>query len=283
MTQTSNDDAPLRMDDVVRQVDDVTGALEDLSQVLDQNEELEIVLHRCCRQATTAIPGADYAGVTLLRDGAPYTAATNDDRVHDLDRAQHANDAGPSITAARTGKIVRARIADSEAQWPDFTRTAAKLGIGSVLSAPLYLDEDYQGALNLYGHGDEGYRELEAALLELYTTAAEAALRAELRYRTARGHTEQLRGALGSRAVIDQAKGIIMAIRQVDADTAFNALVVQSQQQNRKLREVAERFVTGIVTPGASPSLDGAAPSLDGTGFGHTGAVTDGVDKERGA
>jgi hypothetical protein len=84
---------------------------------------------------------------------------------------------------------------------------AIKLEVHSYLSARLFIDRAYHGSLNLYGEGDHGFRELDAALLELYTTAAEAALRRARRYRQSREHVAQLQEALTSRAVIDQAKG----------------------------------------------------------------------------
>jgi AmiR/NasT family two-component response regulator len=59
----------------------------------------------------------------------------------------------------------------------------------------------------------------------------------------ARDTGEQLRIALDSRAVIDQAKGILMALRQISADEAFTLLVEQSQRENVKLRDLATRFV----------------------------------------
>lgn len=234
--------------DAVRKVDDVTGAVEGLRQVLDENEELGVVLHRCCRQATHAIPDADHAGIMLLRDGKPFTAVVTDDVVHALDEPQYRTGCGPCLLSADTGQVVRVTVAESADRWPEFARVARDAGIGTVLSAPLFLDQDYQGALNLYGRDPRAMAELEVALLELYTAAAEAALAAELRYRTAREHTEQLHGALTSRAVIDQAKGIIMAARQVNAEAAFAALVERSQRENRKLREVAEEFVANAAT-----------------------------------
>ncbi len=273
------DDDHVSMAEVVSEVDDVTGALEGLSQILTQNEELELVLQRCCRQATHAIRGAEYAGITLLRDGVPFTAAATDERVHEWNDIQFTSGFGPCVTAAETGKVVSAVLQDTGTSWPAFAKSAADAEIGSVLSAPLFLDKDYHGTLNLYGHGTHGYRELDAALLELYTTASEAALSAELRHRTARNHTDQLRTALTSRAVIDQAKGIIMAVRQVDADTAFAVLVTQSQRENRKLRDVAERFVANIVTP-----VDGIAgqSGLAVTGAGHPAAGDVNGDEELG-
>ena len=48
-----------------------------------------------------------------------------------------------------------------------------------------------------------------------------------------------LQGAFAHRAVIEQAKGIIMAARDVDADAAFGLLTAQSQHMNTKLHAVA--------------------------------------------
>jgi ANTAR domain-containing protein len=56
-----------------------------------------------------------------------------------------------------------------------------------------------------------------AALLELYTTAAEGALGNARRYLKSRAQIEQLRTALESREVIDQAKGMLMVVYQVNA------------------------------------------------------------------
>jgi AmiR/NasT family two-component response regulator len=55
--------------------------------------------------------------------------------------------------------------------------------------------------------------------------------------------TQQLQEALTSRAVIDQAKGVLMGQHGVGADEAFNLLRRQSQPENRKLRELAQEIV----------------------------------------
>jgi AmiR/NasT family two-component response regulator len=57
----------------------------------------------------------------------------------------------------------------------------------------------------------------------------------------------QLSAALTSRAVIDQAKGILMALHRIPADDAFELLVKASQEENAKLREVAQDFVNSAV------------------------------------
>jgi AmiR/NasT family two-component response regulator len=54
---------------------------------------------------------------------------------------------------------------------------------------------------------------------------------------------EQLQAAMASRAVIGQAKGILMGTRGCSAEDAFDILVKLSQDSNRKLREVAQVLV----------------------------------------
>lgn len=67
-------------------------------------------------------------------------------------------------------------MAEARERWPALAHAATELGVSSYLSAPLFIDREYHGSLNLYGTGDHGFRELDAALLKLYTAAAEAAL-----------------------------------------------------------------------------------------------------------
>jgi AmiR/NasT family two-component response regulator len=79
------------------------------------------------------------------------------------------------------------------------------------------------------------------ALLRLYVTAACAAIANGRRYVEARRLAGQLAGALDSRAVIDQARGMLMERRGISAEEAFGELVRESQNTNTKLREIAAR------------------------------------------
>lgn len=49
--------------------------------------------------------------------------------------------------------------------------------------------------------------------------------------------------AMRSRAVIEQAKGILMARSQLSPDEAFDMLRRVSQRENRKLRDIAADLV----------------------------------------
>ena len=230
--------------DAARRVDDVTTALERLAGAFEEEEELSVVLQRVCQQVVHAVPDAEIASVTLLRDGDPYTATATGDSAHRIDQAQYEAGQGPCLEAARTGELQRVKVAEAAQQWPEFAAAASESAVLGYLSAPLFVDREYHGSLNLYDTGGNSFGALDAALLELYTTAAEAALRSARRHQAARETMAQLSSALTSRAVIDQAKGILMALHRIPADDAFELLVKASQEQNVKLREVAEDFVT---------------------------------------
>ncbi|WP_447008466.1 ANTAR domain-containing response regulator [Saccharothrix isguenensis] len=238
-------------DEVLQRLDEVTGALASLSRVLDEEEDLSIIMDRVCRQVVGAIPDADLASVTVLRDGTPDSLVWTEERTLAVDRAQYEAGEGPCLEAAASRTVQRVDVAEAADRWPAFAEAASELGIGSYLSAPLCIDDEYHGSLNLYGRQTHGFRELDAALLELYTTAAEAALRNARRYLRARGQVAQLQEAMTSRAVIDQAKGIVMAVHRIPADDAFALLVDRSQQENRKLRDLAEHFVDDATRPEA--------------------------------
>jgi AmiR/NasT family two-component response regulator len=70
---------------------------------------------------------------------------------------------------------------------------------------------------------------------------------------------QNLQGAFGRRAVIEQAKGILMARHGITADRAFERLRDHSQHNGRKLSEVAGAVVDShlLLIP---PPADGPSP-----------------------
>jgi hypothetical protein len=233
-------------------LDEVTSALETLTASLEVRPDLPGLLQLVCEQVIAVVPGVDEATVTLLTDGAPSTAATTSEVAAELDRDQYAGGDGPCLRAARTGALVRVSMAEAADQWPRFAMDATTAGFGSFLSAPLMVDDGHAGAVNCYSASGHGFAELDEKLLDLFTGVATALLRVYSRYLSAAASAGQLRMALESRAVIDQAKGILMAFRQVNADEAFALLVERSQRENRKLRDVATHVVTRVT--GHQPS-----------------------------
>lgn len=60
------------------------------------------------------------------------------------------------------------------------------------------------------------------------------------------GVTAALSEFAKSRAVIEQAKGVLIAVYGVSADEAFDRLVGRSQEANVKVRDVASQFLAAI-------------------------------------
>jgi transcriptional regulator with GAF, ATPase, and Fis domain len=238
---------PADLDVRYDELDEVTRALEALAEALSVEDDFQVVLDQACRQVIEAVPGVDMASVTIVRDGKAETLAATDDRVIGLDVDQYRTGQGPGLQAVLTGQLVRIEVNQAELRWPAFAEAARTVGVGSFLSAPLPIDAEFSGSVNCYSWQHHGFRQLDAQLLALYTTAVKAALRSVRRYHQARELTDQLRAALTSRAVIDQAKGVLMALQHVDADAAFDLLVARSQRDNVKLRDLAGRVVAAVV------------------------------------
>jgi len=69
-----------------------------------------------------------------------------------------------------------------------------------------------------------------------------------------------LQGAFGRRALIEQAKGILMARHGVDGERAFVMLKSHSQRNGRKVADVAEAVVEShllLLLPPVAPATDG--------------------------
>jgi GAF domain-containing protein len=144
----------------------------------------------------------------------------------------------------------------TDSRWPDYMPRAAEHGNLSSLSVPLAIDEDEQvtGALNIYAREPHAFDEESRAAATKFAPYAAVAAGNLHAYRSARDMADNLRIALETRGVIDQAKGILMARHKLTADQAFQVLVRMSMKTNRKLRAVADDLVhTGELPQPVSP------------------------------
>ncbi|KAA9161352.1 GAF and ANTAR domain-containing protein [Amycolatopsis acidicola] len=242
---------PERPEPLLR-LDEVAGALEDLRAEVAGEEPLDAVLLRLAETAVKGISDADAVSVTVLADGGPRTAASTDSEMIGIDGAQYTAESGPALHAATTREPVRSVVADDEERWPEFVKAALATGVRAYLSMPLLLESAHDGepelvgALNVYSRTATAFDPFDETLMRLFTNTASAAISNARRWHHARDRVRHLEVALTSRAEIDQAKGVLMAVHGVSAEDAFARLVEQSQQQNRKLREVARELLESV-------------------------------------
>ncbi|MEE2061470.1 GAF and ANTAR domain-containing protein [Rhodococcus artemisiae] len=231
--------------DVIARVDAVAAALDELRGRFGAGQPTTTVfLEQLCRWAVDTIPGADMAGITLVgSDGTATTPAYTDPRVVEIGVDQYRTGQGPCLEAAATHTVVRVRFDELPDCWPPFAAAVRRLGVRSYLCAPLRLADDHIGTLNLYSVDGDGFSDLDAALLKIYTTVGETIIGLSRDLDRARRDVAGLRTAMESRAVIEQAKGALMFSRGIGEDAAFQALVDASQRENVKLAAVAQRIV----------------------------------------
>ncbi len=227
-----------------------TAALGALSRFLVAEVPLSETLTRIAEITVEALPGAAFAGMTLLDDGGRGTTAVfTDPGSPEIDAAQYATGEGPCLDAWRTRRVVHLPdLAASVAtdRYAAFCELAHSLGIHSTLSLPLHVGDRSLGALNLYATSVDGFGDADLGTAQELADVAAVLLANSQDYWAGQLLNQQLDAALSSRAVIDQAKGILMArTPQLDADAAFELLKRTSQRENLKLRDVAVRIVEG--------------------------------------
>jgi GAF domain-containing protein len=245
-TERQDELADTLVERVEGQADDLAVALVELADLLLDEEPLEDVLQRVAELAVAVVPGCQRAGVTLMDGDTPVTAAHTDELVLRVDVQQYEAGDGPCLDAVRNRRINRVSETRADERWPDFVEHARALGVRSFLAAPMLAGPRAVGALNLYSDGPDAFDALDDALVTLFCSQASVALTNARLYRQATVLNDQLQQAMASRAVIEQAKGIIMARYGLTADAAFDELRDRSQRANRKLRDVALDLVTGM-------------------------------------
>jgi GAF domain-containing protein len=225
---------------------DLTTALAELVNLMLATPSMEEFLDGVAGLAGEVITPTAACGITLRRNTDPWTIANNGALASRLDEVQYGLDDGPCLQSLRTGQIVDVADLSTETRWGAYRSHALGYGVRSSLSLPLQVDGDTRGALNLYATEPNAFGATARTAAELFATQAANMLTIVHRQARQWQLSAQLREALASRSVIDQAIGIVMEQRHCAATAAFNLLRGLSQQQNRKLRAVAADIVAAV-------------------------------------
>ena len=229
-------------------------AFAELGQIKFSETSFVGVFERVTELARRSLPGADEVSITLLREHRPVTPAATSELARRLDEAQYQRLSGPSLLAATEETTVTVVDTTVESRWPEWAAVAATDGIGSSLSVGLPIRDAVQGALNVYSRQSGAFPDHVINLAQAFAGYAAVALANADLYATTATLAGQLRQAMEHRAVIEQAKGIIMSERRCTPEEAFTFLTRASQDSNRKLRDVAAALVARTARPAASRS-----------------------------
>jgi GAF domain-containing protein len=247
--QVSTHVTPDPSDDPGRAVDtSPVWAYAELSRIVLAAQPLGAVLHQVAELAVKTVPGADDASITLIERGRPRSVAFSGQLAVALDERQYEAGFGPCMDAAASAQMVTVEDTGDEPIYPEFARQAHRHGIRHVLAIGMPTMQGTSGALNIYGAGQAGPFDAEArAIATSFATYAAVAMINAAMYTGALEEVAQMRQALATRAVIEQAKGVIMREHHCSAEQAFARLREMSSRSNRKLRDIAEAIVSETV------------------------------------
>jgi GAF domain-containing protein len=231
---------------------DLYAGLRGVAAIVADARGVADLLGEVAEFAARAIPGVDGAGVALIdqceRRPSVQTWAATAQFVHEIDVVQYdVLNEGPCITCMQSRRATVSGSLGGDGRWPHFGGRVARMGVHSALSLPLVVGQQLVGAINSYAYGRDAFGEHAVRLGSQFAGPAAVSIYNAQLLAGARERAEELQRALDSRAVIDQAIGIIRSRTGASAEVAFDRLVRMSQSENTKLRVVAERLVNEAV------------------------------------
>jgi transcriptional regulator with GAF, ATPase, and Fis domain len=193
------------------------------------------------------------AGILLMTaDRSLDVVASSDEASQLTDVLQVECQAGPAVDAVRTSEPVAVTdLAELTRRWPDFARVLGNAGYSTVYAIPMRLRARTIGALSLFHSAVAPLAEFDRRFAQAMADVATIGILQHRAVENASVLVTQLQGALDTRIVVEQAKGVIAEFGGLDMGAAFDALRSYARNERVKLSAVAQSLVTRELDPGA--------------------------------
>jgi GAF domain-containing protein len=227
--------------DVVRSLVEMADTLVDDYDVVDL---LTGLTNRC-----VTLLDASAAGVMLASPaGGLRLVASSSEAMRLLELFELQAQEGPCLDAFRTGESVEHEDLEAGAgRWPTFATIAIQSGFRSAVALPLRLRDAKLGALNMLNVSREPMAEADLIVARAFADLAALSIVQHRASVEAQRLNEQLSGALTSRVVIEQAKGVISERAGVSLAEAFARLRGFARRRNLRLTDVARAAIDGTL------------------------------------
>jgi GAF domain-containing protein len=228
-------------------VHDVRHALNELGKLRFGEMRVEEAMHRIV-ETTHTIFSVDGAGLMLADiDHHLLNAAVSDERMRHIEELQIHHQEGPCIAAFEDKELVRAEDLTQEERWPAFCQHAVARGIRALLASPIPYNQDAVGVVTVISEERRPWSaEAELALLA-FTDLAALLIATMLIGEQQTELAAQLQAALNSRAIIEQAKGVLIGRHGLTAHAAYAQLRAQARAERRKLAIVSAELVRDAI------------------------------------
>lgn len=221
----------------------VLHTLTDLADTLvDDYDVVELLqtLVDACRD----VLGITAAGILLADEaGELELIASTSEASRLVEVMQLGAQAGPCIESFRRGVPVAVPSLTSMSGGGSFRDEALSQGFSSIQALPLRLREQTIGTLNLMGADEGALPEHVLVAARAFADMATIGILHERSLRESEVLAQQLRVALGSRVIIEQAKGVVSFTADIPIDAAFERIRSYARSHQLPLSQVAARIV----------------------------------------
>lgn len=185
------------------------------------------------------ILGADGAGVSVTdREGNLKFVAATSQPVVAIEQVQEKTQEGPCVSAFTSQTAVVVSDISDRTEWTSYTHKAQELGLAAVVGFPLRYGDRSLGAMNVYSFQPREWTDDDLDILQVFADMATAYLSRASELAEAKQLADQLQGALNSRIVIEQAKGIVAAQQGITVDRAFELIRAYSRHTRPDFRRM---------------------------------------------
>ena len=228
-------------------LEDVKHALVELGKLRFGEMSVEDAM-RDIVQTTHSMFEVDGAGLMLSNaEGHLCSVAASDDRFAHLEELQVRHQEGPCIAAFDTKELVSATDLEDDGRWPLFSDAAVRRGVKAVLASPLPYNQEAVGVVAVLSESRRPWTPANELALLAFTDLAALLIASIIQGEEQSELAGQLQGALNSRQVIEQAKGILMGTQGISARAAYEELRARARAERRKLAAVCADVVQGAV------------------------------------
>ncbi len=193
---------------------------------------------------THSMFAVDGAGL-MLCDSEQHlrNVAASDERFAHLEELQIRHQEGPCIQAYDMKELIGATDLEQDDRWPLFSQAAVQREVRAVLASPLPCNQHAVGVVAVLSERSRPWSPANELALLAFTDLAALLIASVLQGQQQGALADQLQGALHSRQLIEQAKGILMGTQGVSARVAYLRLRSRARSERRKLTEVCAEVI----------------------------------------
>lgn len=230
-------------------------ALSEFAHTLANRFEVSEVLYRLAEHVV-AILGVAGTGVSLVDQDDRLRPVTGINELTSLlEATEEQFQEGPCVDAFKDGTVVAVPDLDEvEGSWPRWTVEAKARGVRAVLGVPLRVRDEALGAMNIYSTEAREWSDSDVRCAQVLSDMAASYVVNASDLEQSRRTTEQLREALESRVIIEQAKGMLATEMQISIDNAFVVLRDHARRNSASMRSVAHAVVHLGLRPAGKPN-----------------------------